>query len=269
MSKLAVIAGNGNFPFLFLEELKSKNQDALIIALLGETDENIDKLGYQVFWTNIGKLDTMIDVMHKNDIKEAIMCGQVIHTKLFTEVKLDFRAIKLLGSLVNKKTDSILGMVAIEFEKEGIKLISSLTYMSKWLPQKKDLLTNFSNKINEKIMSDIKFGFLTAKKIASLDIGQTVVVKDNAVVAVEGLEGTDKCILRGHDLAGEGVVVAKVNKPNQDIRFDVPVIGIKTFEVLKKVKANAICYEAGKTLFFNMDESLKIANENKIFVFGL
>lgn len=269
MSKLALIAGNGNFPFLFLEELKIKNRDAIVVALKGETNEDIDKFGYPVFWSNIGKLNTIIDIMKENSVSEAIMCGQVIHTKLFTEVKLDFRAIKLLGSLVNKKTDSILGAIGLELEKEGIKLISSITFMEKWLPKTKGMLTNFCSEIFNDDMEDINFGFETAKNIAGLDIGQTVVVKSKAVVAVEGLEGTDKCILRAFDLAGEGVIVAKVNKPKQDVRFDVPVIGIRTFEILKNVKAKAICYEAGKTLFFDIDECLKIANENKIIVYGI
>ena len=141
--------------------------------------------------------------------------------------------------------------------------------MEKWLPTEKGNLTKTKNKITDKILKDIEFGFQTAKKIAGLDIGQTVVVKDNAVVAVEGLEGTDKCILRGYELAGNGIVVAKVNKPKQDARFDVPVIGLGTFKILAEVKASAICFEAGKTLFFDKEECLKIATENNIGVYGI
>lgn len=267
MADLAVIAGNGNFPFLFLDEIKDKGGAVIIIALIGETDKKIEELGFPVFWANIGKLNKIIEIMHKNNVKNAIMCGQVVHTKLFTEVHLDLRAIKLLSSLANKKTDSLLGAVALEFESEGINLISSITYMQKWLPTEKGNLAK--NKITEKVLKDIDFGFETAKKIAGIDIGQTVVVKDNAVVAIEGLEGTDECILRAYKLAGNGVIVAKVNKPKQDDRFDVPVIGLQTFKVLAEVKASAICFEAGKTLFFDKDECLKIANENNIGVYGI
>jgi hypothetical protein len=195
------------------------------------------------------------------------MCGQVTHTKLFTELRLDFRAIKLLGSVANKKTDSLLGAVALEFESEGINLISSLTYMEKCLPSSKGNLSK--SEITTYNLKDIDFGVDIAKKIAGLDIGQTVVVKDNTVVAVESIEGTDKCILRAHELAGNNVVVVKVNKPNQDYRFDVPVIGLNTFKILADVRAAAICFEAGKTLFFDKDECLKIANENNIGVYAI
>ena len=268
MAELALIAGNGDFPFLFLNEIKTKKEDVIIIALKGETDEKIENLGFKVFWSNIGKLNKIISVMKENDVKKAIMCGQVVHTKLFTEVQLDLRAINLLSSLANKKTDSMLGAVALELEKEGIELISSVTYMEKLLPSTKGLW-NKNIKLTSKVLKDIEFGFETAKKIAGLDIGQTVVVKDNAVVAVEGLEGTDKCILRGYELAGNGIVVVKVNKPNQDMRFDVPVIGKRTFEILKQVQAAVICFESGKTLFFDKDECLKIADENNIGVYGV
>ena len=265
--KLALIAGNGDFPFLFLDEVKSKGDDVIVIALKGETDSKIDNYGVPVVWSNIGKLNKIIQTMKDHGATQAILCGQVVHTKLFTEVQLDLRAIKFLGFLVNKKTDSILGALANEFALDGIEMISSVTYMEKWMPKEKGALTKL--KITEKVMKDIEFGFETAKKVAGLDIGQTVVVKDHAVVAVESLEGTDQCILRAFDLAGKGVVVAKVNKPNQDMRFDVPVIGRKTFETLAKVEASAICFEAGKTLFFDQDECLKIAKENKIGVYAL
>ncbi|MFC1485328.1 LpxI family protein [bacterium] len=267
MNNLAVISGNGSFPFYFLKEVKKRGADCIVVALKGETNPDIEKLGFPVFWCNIGKLNTLISLMKNNKISRAIMCGQVVHTKLFTEIKLDLRAVKLLSSLKNKKTDSILSAVADELEKEGIKLISSLTFMQDWLPDKKGLLTN--NKLSKAIYSDIDFGYQTAKAIAKLDIGQTVVVKNNAVVAVESLEGTDQCILRGYDLVGEGIVVVKVNKPDQDIRFDVPVIGGKTFEILKKVKASAIAFESGKTLFFDIKECLEIAEKNNIGVYAI
>ncbi|MCP4482710.1 MAG: LpxI family protein [bacterium] len=265
--KLALIAGNGDFPFLFLNEVKSKEENVIVIALKGETDHEIDNCGFPVFWQNIGKLNKIIKIMKDNNVTHAILCGQVIHTKLFTEVHLDLRAIKFLGSLVNKKTDSILGALAAEFLKEGVEMISSVTYMESWMPTDKGVITK--TKVIDKVVKDIEFGYDTAKKIAGLDIGQTVVVKDNAVIAVESLEGTDQCILRGFSLAGKGCVVVKVNKPNQDMRFDVPVLGRRTFEILKDVEAAAICFEAGKTLFFDREECLKIAQKNKIVVYAI
>ncbi len=268
MSNLAVICGSGDFPFLFLDEIKNRNIKfkTIVIALIGETNKAIENFGFLTFWVNIGKLNTIIDIMKTNLVKKAVMCGKVHHTKLFTEVKLDFRAIKLLGSLINNKADTILGAVAQELKKEEIELISSLTYMEKWLPNKKGFINNNFNNLTE---DEIYFAFNIAKSIAALDIGQTVATKDKAVIAVEGFEGTDECILRGYALAGEGLVIAKVNKPNQDNRFDVPVIGKDTFEILKNIKAKALVYESGKTLFFNTEEAIKIANENKISIFGV
>lgn len=266
MSSLAVISGSGDFPFLFLNEIKKRSLDALVIALIGEATKDIEKFGFQTFWINIGKLNSIIDVLKINNVKKVVMCGKVHHTKLFTEVKLDFRAIKLLGSIVNKKADTILGAIGQELSKEGIDLISSVTYMEKWLPSKKGLINDIDNDLK---IDEINFAVNIAKSIAALDIGQTVVTKDKAVIAVEGFEGTDECILRGYNLAGEGLIIAKVNKPNQDKRFDVPVIGKHTFEILKKTKAKVFIYEAGKTLFFNTEESIKIANDNKISIFGV
>jgi UDP-2,3-diacylglucosamine hydrolase len=263
--RIGLIAGNGDFPILFLEEARKKNIDCVIIGLIGEADSRIEKFGYPVSWVNIGHLGKLIDAFKKENIKKAIMCGQVIHTKLFTEVKLDLKAIALLAKIKNKKTDTILDAVANELLNEGIELIPSITFMESFLPNQKGFWTKA--KPSKNVLEDIEMGYDIAKIISGVDIGQTVVIKDKAVVAVESLEGTDKCILRGYELAGEGLTIVKVNKPKQDLRFDVPVIGLKTFETLVKVKASAIAFESGKTLFFDREKCLELSEKNKIAIY--
>ncbi|MFC1566584.1 LpxI family protein [bacterium] len=262
-----LIAGNGQFPLLFLKEANKKNIPCVVVALEGEADKSIEELSNNVNWVNIGHLNSIIAVFKSNKIDQAVMCGQVVHRKIFTEVKLDWRAIKLLASLKDKKTDTILNAVAYDLGREGVKLISSTMLLENYLPKKNDILS--SEKPNQQVLDDIEFGYEIAKQIAGLDIGQTVVVKDKVVVAVESIEGTDACIKRAYKLAGDGIVIIKVNKPKQDPRFDVPVLGINTFNLLKDVKAKAIAFESGKTLFFNVDESVEIANENKIIVYAI
>ncbi|MFH1715106.1 MAG: UDP-2,3-diacylglucosamine diphosphatase LpxI [Elusimicrobiota bacterium] len=262
-----LIAGNGDFPLVFLKEAHRQNIPCVVIALKGEADPSIESLSSSVFWVNIGHLNELIGILKTGNVTKAVMCGQVVHTRLFTEVKLDWRAIKLLGYIKDRKTDSILRAVADELSSEGIELISSITLLDKYVPNQKGPLTK--TKPSKSILQDIEFGMDIAKKLAGLDIGQTVVVKERVVVAVESLEGTDKCIQRAYELAGAGIVVVKVNKPNQDLRFDVPVIGERTFTTLKSVKAGAIAFESGKTLFLDSVRSLEIADESKIVVYGI
>ncbi len=263
MNKIGIIAGNGKFPFIFAQEAKKGGKELVIIALKGEADRKIEEVGDKVYWINIGNLGELIKTLKEENIKEAVMVGQVKHTRLFTEIKLDFQAIKLLGKIKNKKTDSILGAVAQELEKEGIKLLNSTLFLSSLLPKKGVLTRSHPTGEEEK---DIKFGFEIAKRIAELDIGQTVIVKNRCVLAVEALEGTNECIFRGSQLGREGVVVVKVSKPEQDMRFDVPVIGRKTIEVLIEAKASVLAIEENKTLIFDREEVIFLADKANISV---
>ncbi|MCK5533501.1 UDP-2,3-diacylglucosamine diphosphatase LpxI [bacterium] len=263
MNKIGIIAGNGKFPFIFAQKAKKTGKEIVIIALKGEADKQIEKIADKVYWINVGKLGKLIEVLKQENVKEAVMAGQVKHTRLFTEIKLDFRTIKLLGRIENKKTDSILGAVAQELEREGIKLLDPCLFLSSLLP-KKGVLTLKKPTGEEK--EDIKFGFEIAKKIAGLDIGQTVVVKNKCVLAVESLEGTNECILRGSQLGRGKIIVIKVSKPNQDMRFDVPVIGKKTIEVLIQAKVSVLAIEENKTLIFDREEVIFLANKAGISI---
>jgi len=194
------------------------------------------------------------------------MAGQVKHSQLFANLKLDWRAIKLLGRIVNKKTDTILGAVCDEFLKEGIKLLPSHLYLKHLMP-KAGLISG--TKLNKAEKEDIEFGLKIAKEVGRLDIGQTVVVKDKAVVAVESIEGTDECIKRAFKYAGPGVTVVKVAKPNQDFRFDIPVIGPMTVDVLAQTKARVMAIEAGSTLMIDKESILKKAADSGVTIIAV
>lgn len=266
MAKIGLIAGNGRFPFLVADQIKKNGEQAVIIALNEETDRKIDEAGHKVFWVPLGQLQKMIEIFRGEGVSIAIMAGQVKHAQLFAKLKLDWRAVKLLGRIVNKKTDTILGAVCDEFQKEGIKLLPSHQYLLHLLP-KKGLICGEKPGKYEK--DDIEFGLRIANQIAGMDIGQTVVVKDKAVVAVESIEGTDECIKRAAKYAGDGVVVVKVAKPNQDFRFDIPVIGPRTVETLAANKVRLMAVEAESTLMIDREELVRKANEMKVTIIAV
>ncbi|MDP6685586.1 MAG: UDP-2,3-diacylglucosamine diphosphatase LpxI, partial [Candidatus Omnitrophota bacterium] len=181
-------------------------------------------------------------------------------------IKLDKKMSELLGGVRDKKTDSLIGAVAEKLEKSGVKLLDSTTFLSDLLPDKGTLT---KTPLDRKVLEDIEFGREIAKSIAGLDIGQSVVVKDKVVLAVESIEGTDEAVKRGAHYGKEGIVVIKVSKPNQDMRFDVPIIGPETIKLLKGLKATAIAIEAKKTLIIDKEETLKLANESGIGVIAI
>jgi DUF1009 family protein len=266
MSVIGLIAGNGRFPFLVAEEIRKRGDSVALLALKEETDPAIESLADYCEWISVGQFQKLIDFFHSNKASTAIMAGQVKHARLFDGLSLDWRAIKLMGKLVNKKTDSILGAVCRELETEGITLLPSHQFLSHLLPEKGILA---GPKLSKEEKDNIAFGHETAKAIAGLDIGQTVVVKDMSVIAVESIEGTDECIRRAAHYAKEGVIVAKVAKPRQDFRFDVPVIGMKTINTLKECKARAMAIEAGATLMIGKEEIVAAANKENITIIAL
>ena len=258
MKNIGLIAGNGRFPFLVAEEIK-KNGDAVVcVALKEETDPGLDKLCDKYFSVSVGKFQKIVDSLKSEGVETAVMAGQVKHVKIYSAISMDWRAIKVMGSLLNKKTDTILKTIADEFQKDGITLMPSHTYLKSLLPEK-GLIAG--KKLSSDEEKDVEFGFKIAKGIAGFDIGQTVVVKDRSVLAVESVEGTDECIKRAYQLGGEGSVAVKVAKPNQDFRFDVPVIGTRTVDILKDNKVRAMAIEAGVTLILDRAEVEKKAKE--------
>jgi UDP-2,3-diacylglucosamine hydrolase len=266
MDKIGIIAGNGRFPFLVAEEIKKTGARVIGVGLKEETDPSFEKLADKIEWIDLGQLQKLIDFFHNEGVSTAVMAGQVKHVQIFAALKMDLRAIKLLASLKNKKTDSLLGAIAADLEKEGIHLIPSHKHLSHLLPRK-GVITG--SKPGKKEQEDIEFGFGAAKQIAGMDIGQTIAVKDRAVVAVESMEGTDECIRRAGRLAKDGITIVKVAKPNQDARFDIPVIGPGTIETMAESGARILAVESGSTLMLDMERMLELAKREKITIVAI
>jgi len=266
MPKIGLIAGNGNFPILFAEEARRRGEQVIAVALKEEADPLLEKSVDQLTWLSLGQLGKTIDYLKENGVDRAVMAGQVKHTQLFKDIVPDWRATKLLGRLLNKKAESVLLAVTEEFAKDGIQFLSSATYLESWLcPQ--GLLTKRKPSSDEE--ADIAFGLPLARTMAGQDIGQTIVVKNGTVVAVEAMEGTDACIKRAGQIAGPGCVVIKVARPQQDLRFDIPVIGQRTMESLKEAGATVLAMEAKKTLLLDKDTLIQSANDANLTLTGL
>jgi len=259
--KIGLIAGNGRFPLIFAQEAKKAGAEVVALAIKKETSPSLENLVDRVHWVDVGQLGDLIEICKKEGITRAVMAGQVRHTRLFSQVKLDARAMALLAGVKDKKANSLLGAVADELSREGIELIDSSAYLSHLLPSP-GILTR--RKPTQKEWRDIEFGHKMAKEIAGLDIGQTVVVKDQAVLAVEGMEGTDLTIKRGGKLGRGDVIVVKVSKPQQDRRFDLPIVGERTVEVLKEAKAKVLAFSARSTILLDREKVVKRANQNGI-----
>jgi DUF1009 family protein len=259
--KIGLIAGNGRFPLIFAQEAKRQGMEVVALAIKKETNPSLEDLVDRIHWVDLGQLGDLIEICKKEGIARVVMAGQVRHTRLFSQVKLDARAMALLAGVKDKKANSLLGAVADELSREGIELLDSATYLSHLLPSP-GILTR--RKPTQKEWRDIEFGHKMAKEIAGLDIGQTVVVKDQTVLAVEGMDGTDLTIKRGGKLGRRDVVVVKVSKPQQDRRFDLPIVGDRTIEVLKEAKAKVLAFSARNTILLDTEKVIKRANQNGI-----
>ena len=257
-NKIGLIAGNGDYPLHFARAAKAQNKKIICVALEGETVPELAELVDSFTWVGLGQLSKLIGTFKKDNITRAVMAGQVKHFRMFDLLKLDLKAAALLRRLPNKKADTILGGVAEELSKEGIQLVDSRIFLEQFIPQAGVLTKTKPDKEQQK---DIDFGLRMAKGIAGLDIGQTVVVKDRAVLAVEAMDGTDQAILRGGKIGKGGVVVVKVSKPGQDFRFDVPIVGERTMAILKEAGAKVLAFSAGETLILNMPRVIDLANQ--------
>jgi len=253
-----LIAGNGRFPFLVLEGARSQGIDMAVIALKEEASPELEKIATRLHWVSLGELSKTIDLMHQEGVKQAVMAGQVKHNKIFSVIRPDWKLAKLLLSLPRKNTDSLIGAVARVLEDEGIRLVDSTLFLKPLVPDP-GVLTRRAP--NEHEAGDMAYGLSVARQIASMDIGQTVVIADRACVAVEAMEGTDETIARAARIAsGKPLVVVKVSKPGQDMRFDVPVIGLPTIEQMRGVGATALAVDAGRTLLFDRPKLIELAD---------
>jgi DUF1009 family protein len=253
-----LIAGNGRFPFLVLEGARNQGIEMAVIALKEEASAELEKSAKRLHWVSLGELSKAIDLMHQEGVTQAVMAGQVKHSKIFGAIRPDWKLAKLLFSLPRKNTDSLIGAVAKILEDEGIRLVDSTLFLKPLVPEA-GVLTKRAP--DEREAADIAYGLGVARQISAMDIGQTVLISDRACVAVEAMEGTDETIARAARIAdGRSLVVVKVSKPGQDMRFDVPVIGLPTIEHMKSARATALALDAGRTLLFDREKLLAQAD---------
>jgi DUF1009 family protein len=276
--KLGLIAGNGRFPFLLLDAARAQGLDVVVAAIREETDPEMDQRaaadqGVTVHWLSLGELSRLIETFHKEGVEKAVMAGQVKHKQIFSSIRPDWRLAKLLLNLNTRSTDMLLGAVAKVLGDEGIELISSTAFLEPLLAGE-GVLTERAPDQDE--LRNIEYGLGVARAVAGFDIGQTVVVAAQACVAVEAMEGTDATIERAgrlmESIGGDAstlerrLTVVKVAKPNQDMRFDVPVIGMATVETMIRAGASCLSIESGRTLLFDRDSLLERASKAGIAI---
>jgi len=271
--KLGLIAGNGSFPLLLLDAARAQGAQVVVAAIREETSPLIEGRGAAaVHWLSLGELSKLIDTFKREGVRTAIMAGQVKHKQIFSAIRPDWRLAKVLLSLGTRNTDSLIGAVAKVLEDEGIHLISSTSYLEPLLARPGVLTRRGPNDAEQK---NVEYGRRVARHLAQYDIGQTVIIAEAACVAVEAMEGTDATILRageimkstaheGESVLSRALTVVKVAKPNQDMRFDVPVIGVKTIETMKQAGATCLAIDAGKCLFLDGDKIVAAADEAEI-----
>jgi DUF1009 family protein len=264
--KYGLIAGNGEFPFLVIQGARRAGASLSVVAIKEETDKEIEKVADKVLWVSIGQLGKMISFFRREGVTKAIMAGQVKHVQIFSGALPDLRMLKMLFSLNERNTDSLIGAVADELAKDGIELIDS-TYFTQEQLAPEGVFTKRKPDIQERL--NIEYGLKIAGEIARLDLGQTIVVRAQACVAIEAMEGTDAVIRRAGELARGKLTVVKVSKPNQDMRFDVPVVGVPTVETMIAAGVSCLCVTARKTLVFDREEMISLADKHRISIIGV
>ena len=269
MATIGIIAGNGRFPFLALQGARSLGHDVTVVAVKEEAYPDLEQAaqaaGAQLHWVSLGHLGKCIKLLKAAGARQAIMAGQVKHAKIFSGIVPDLTLLSVLTRLKARNTDALIAAVADVLRHEGIELLNSTTFLEPLLARSGTLSRRAPD---EKEAEDFAFGYRMADAIAGLDIGQTIVVKDKAVVAVEAMEGTDAVIRRAGEIAGAGTKVVKVAKPRQDMRFDVPVVGVATIACMRAAGATAISLDAGRTLIVDGDRFFAAADEAAIAVVG-
>ncbi len=278
---LGLIAGNGRFPFLLLDAARAHGLDVVVAAIKEETSPEINDRAarepqhIRVHWMSLGELSRLIETFQREGVTRAVMAGQVKHKQIFSSIRPDWRLAKLLLNLRTRNTDMLLGAVAKVLGDEGIELISSTFFLEPMLATQGVLTARGPDETEQ---ADIAYGLKVARGIAGFDLGQTVVVAAGACVAVEAMEGTDAAIARAGELfrsleaeastLHRRLTVVKVAKPNQDMRFDVPVVGLPTIEAMRSAGATCLCVEAGRTLLFDREAMVDAANAAGIAIVG-
>jgi UDP-2,3-diacylglucosamine hydrolase len=262
--RYGLIAGNGRFPFLILDAARSRGLEMVVVAIKEEAFEEINGRAKTVHWVSLGELGKLIRIFKQEGVTQAVMAGQVKHKQIFSSIVPDLKLIKLLASLKAKNTDSLIGGVAKVLAEEGVTLLESTAFLEPLLPEPGVLTRRVPDEAESK---DIAYGRCIAREIARMDIGQSIAVREQACVAVEAMEGTDAVIRRAAAITGnQRITVIKVSKPNQDMRFDVPVIGLPTVQLMAEVNASALAIDAGKTLLIDRDKLVDFANQHNISI---
>jgi UDP-2,3-diacylglucosamine hydrolase len=270
--KLGLIAGNGRFPFLVLDAARSMGHEVTVVAIREEAFTDLEEAAAtpgpaaSVHWISLGQLGGWLKILKQAGVSRAVMAGQVKHTKIFAGgIVPDMTALSVLTRLKSRNTDAIIAAVADVMRDHGVELIDSTALLQPMLASEGVMSRRAPSSDEQK---DLEFGYRMADAIAGLDIGQTIAVKHQAVVAVEAMEGTDETIARAGHLAGPGVAIVKVAKPGQDMRFDVPVVGVATIQAMRLAGATLLSLDAGRALMFERDTMLASANEAGIAVVG-
>lgn len=271
--RYGLIAGNGRFPFMVVEGARRAGVSLSVAAIREETDPSIEREVERLTWVGIGQLGKMIRFFKGEGVEKAMMAGQVKHVQIFSRAVPDARMLKMLLKLSRRNTTSLIGAVATELASEGIELIDSTFFLQDNLPAAGPLTRRKPSAAEQ---ADVEYGLEIAREMARLDLGQTIVVRGKACVAIEAMEGTDETIRRAGELlrgskkrlrlSSGPVTVLKLSKPDQDMRFDVPVVGLPTIETMVEAGATCLCVSAGKTLMFDRDELIAFADKNKIAV---
>jgi DUF1009 family protein len=269
VARIGLIAGNGKFPFLVLQGARDLGHEVTVVAIKEEAfadlEEATRKAGATLHWVSLGQLGKCIKLLKSAGVSQAVMAGQVRHVKIFSGIVPDFTLLSVLTRLKARNTDALISAVADVMRDEGIELMNSTVFLAPLLARPGVLSGRAPD---EEERADFEFGYRMADAIAALDIGQTIAVKHKAVVAVEAMEGTDEVIARAGHLAGPGVRIVKVAKPGQDMRFDVPVIGLATIQAMRVAGASALSIDAGRTLVLDGEHVFKSADEASIAIVG-
>jgi len=264
---LGLIAGNGKFPLLFAQKARSQQYHVTAAGIKGDTSLLLQFFVDKCAWFKVGELKKLFHYFKESGVKQVMMAGQVDPNNLFDrEVAFDDEFNSLFQALKDRKADTIFAAVADRLKDQGLELVDSTFLLSDYLAPK-GTITSRGPSLSE--LDDIAFGATIAKEMGEIDVGQTVVVKDKAIVAIEAMEGTDRTILRGGAIARDGAVAVKMSKPDQDLRFDVPVIGPRTIKAMIKAKAGCLGIESGKTLIIDRDHCVRMANKHGICIVGV
>lgn len=261
--RIGIIAGSGEFPFLVLEEARKQGYSPVVAGIQGEAEASLKGKAGTFEWVDVGGLEHLLSYFRNNNVKEAVFAGKVDPRSIYRKEKFDKTSLTVLSRVQERNPEAVIKAIVDFMAEEGVRVLDPSVFIVSFYCEP-GLLTE--TELSPAVEQDVAFGWRIAKKIADLDVGQTVIVKDKTVVAVEGIEGTDEAIKRGGRLAGEGTVVVKVSRTSQDPRVDLPVVGLNTVESLIQSRSRALCLEAQKIPFFQKKEAISLADANQISI---